>query len=222
MFEQDAAGSVATIRTLPSASSLGYFLTVEKQDVRPEAQESCLGPILSLSLEEFSSPGYDIVYDTSQWHVGESRGSARRFRRHSPRLPAYDLMRKTGHAFKDSHQGHCGFGSEIGFRLHGGQSYVLGRCLPGHQGTIISIDRAQADSLKTSGGVLLLPSMATLHEGLRLQASAMPTRQHSAVMQSGTDDEVPACLPFLFACLACLPCSLASLLKQVLFVTMCS
>ena len=219
--------------TLPSAS-LSYFLTVEKHDVRPEAQESCLGPILSLSLEEFSSPGYDIVYDTSQWHVGESRGSARGFRRHSPRLPAYELMRKTGHAFKDSHQGHCGFGSEIGFRLHGGQSYVLGRCLPDHQGTIISIDCiillfcirldtcAQADSLKTSGGVLLLPSMATLHERLRLQASAMPTRQHSAVMQSGTDDEVPACLPFLFACLACLPCSLASLLKQVLFVTMCS
>ena len=74
-------------------------------------------------------------------------------------------MRKTDHAFKDSHQGHCGFESEIGFRLHVGQSYVLGRCLPGHQGTIISIDRAQADSLKTSGGVLLLPSMATLHEG---------------------------------------------------------
>jgi len=121
-------------------SSLGYFLTVEKQDVRPEAQESCLGPILSLSLEEFSSPGYDIVYDTSQWHVGESRGSARGFRRHSPRLPAYEPRRKTGHAFKDSHQGHCGFGSEIGFRLHGGQSYVLGRCLPDHQGTIISID----------------------------------------------------------------------------------
>ena len=116
------------------------FLTVEKHDVRPEAQESCLGPILSLSLEEFSSPGYDIVYDTSQWHVGESRGSARGFRRHSPRLPAYELRRKTGHAFKDSHQGHCGFGSEIGFRLHGGQSYVLGRCLPDHQGTIISID----------------------------------------------------------------------------------
>ena len=118
-----------------SASSLGYFLTVEKQDVRPEAQESCLGPILSLS-----SPGYDIVYDTSQWHVGESRGSARGFRRHSPRLPAYELKRKTGHAFKDSHQGHCGFGSEIGFRLHGGQSYVLGRCLPDHQSRIMSID----------------------------------------------------------------------------------
>jgi len=53
---------------------------------------------------------------SSQWHVGESRGSARGFRRHSPcaGLRAQD---ETGHACKDSHQGHCGFGREIGFRI---------------------------------------------------------------------------------------------------------
>ena len=47
---------------------------------------------------------------------------------------------------------------------------------------------AQEDALETSGGVLLLPSMAMPYERLRLQASAVSTRQHSAVMQNGTDD----------------------------------
>ena len=61
------------------------------------------------------------------------------------------------------------------------------------------------------------------HDGsMELTACKDHTARIWNVSTGGTDDEVTACLPFLFACLACLPCSLASLLKQVLFVTMCS
>ena len=49
---------------------------------------------------------------------------------------------------------------------------------------------AQEDALETSEDVLLLPSMAMPYERLRLQTSAMSTRQHSAVMQNGTDDSL--------------------------------
>ena len=44
------------------------------------------------------------------------------------------------HQARTAIRGIAALGARSAFELHGGQSYVLGRCLPDHQGRIMSID----------------------------------------------------------------------------------
>jgi len=53
---------------------------------------------------------------------------------------AYELKMKLAMHARTAIRGIAALGARSAFELHGGQSYVLGRCLPDHQGRIMSID----------------------------------------------------------------------------------